>query len=89
MQSSFPVIHKVRNVGIFVQLLIEIYWKQLRVEYASMQIYICHSNSVIGGANPPGGTNLLFDIIFVENWMEIRQSKNVNIANFVYYVKTR
>ena len=40
--SSFPVIRRVSNVGIFVQLLIEINWKQLRAKSISMQSYICH-----------------------------------------------
>ena len=37
-QSSFPVIHKVDNIDIFVQLLMEINWKQLKTESISMQI---------------------------------------------------
>ena len=37
--SSFPVIQKVGNVGIFVQLLMGINWKQLGTKLFSMQIY--------------------------------------------------
>ena len=38
--SSFPKIYKVGNIDIFVQLLTEINWKQLRV---SKEICICHN----------------------------------------------
>ena len=38
IDSSFPVIHEVDNVAIFVQLLMEINLKQLRTESISMQI---------------------------------------------------
>ena len=40
VKTSFPAMHKVVNVDIFVQLLMEINWKQLRVESVSMQICI-------------------------------------------------
>ena len=35
--SSFPTMHKVRNVGIFVQLLMEINWNQSKAESVSNQ----------------------------------------------------
>ena len=38
--SSFPLIHKVDNIGIFVQLLTKINKKQLRTKSISMQIGI-------------------------------------------------
>ena len=41
--SSFPVTHKVGNVGIFVQLLMWINWKQLPAQLRFLQIHICHS----------------------------------------------
>ena len=40
VQSIFPVIHKVGNIGIFAQLLMRISKKQLLVELILMQIYI-------------------------------------------------
>ena len=40
LHSSFPVIHKVDDVNIFLQLLMEINWKQLRAESISMQANI-------------------------------------------------
>ena len=39
LESSFPV---TREVGIFVQLQMEINWKHLRTESVLMHIYICH-----------------------------------------------
>ena len=39
---SFPVIQKIGNVGIFVQLLMKINFKWQPVEKILMQIYICH-----------------------------------------------
>ena len=41
-RSSFPIIHKVDNIDISVQLLRKINWKQLRNESISVQIYIYH-----------------------------------------------
>ena len=41
-QSSFPEIHKVDNVGIFVQLLMQINWRQLRTQWISKQIHFCN-----------------------------------------------
>ena len=44
-QSSFPLVidlHKVDNIGIFVQFLMDINGKKLRTESSSMQFYICH-----------------------------------------------
>ena len=40
---KFPVIYKVDNIDIFVLLLMEINWKQLRTESISMQIDIYQS----------------------------------------------
>ena len=42
-QSSLPEIHKVGNIAIFVQLLMETNCKQLRAKSISTQIYVCHS----------------------------------------------
>ena len=36
LHSSFPEIHKVDNIGIFVQLLTDIIWNYLRNESISM-----------------------------------------------------
>ena len=36
---SFPLVHKVRNAGIFVKLLIEINYEQLTVSPISKKIY--------------------------------------------------
>ena len=41
--SRFPVIHKVGNVGIFVQLVMRTNLKRLSVESILIQIYICHN----------------------------------------------
>ena len=41
-QTSFPAILKVANIVILVRLLMERYFKQLRMESVSMQFYICH-----------------------------------------------
>ena len=40
--SSFPVIHKVGNVGIFVQCLMRINWKCCLMKLILLQMYICH-----------------------------------------------
>ena len=40
--SSFPAMHKLGKVGIFVQILMEINWKGLKTESVSMPIYICY-----------------------------------------------
>ena len=40
--SSFSVTHKVDNIGIFVQLLVEINWKQKPAECILMQIQTCY-----------------------------------------------
>ena len=58
-QSSFPVIHKVGNIVIFVQLLIEMNWKQLKAESVSTQIYVCHSTLNLNWSD-----SLLFAICF-------------------------
>ena len=42
LHLSFPIIHKVRNIDISVQLLREIIWKQLKNQSISMQINIYH-----------------------------------------------
>ena len=44
IHSTFPIVNKVGNVGIFVQLLMEINCKQLRASSISKQICICHSD---------------------------------------------
>ena len=40
--NSVFSIYKVFNVGISVQLLMEINWKQLKAKSVSKQFYICH-----------------------------------------------
>ena len=42
VQWSFPVIHKVDNVGIITQLLMRINLQWLPLETILMQIYICY-----------------------------------------------
>ena len=41
-QTSFPVIHKVENVDIFVQFLMAINWKCLPMKSILLQMYIYH-----------------------------------------------
>ena len=43
--SSFPLIHKVGNVGIFVQLLMWINWQWLQMKSILMQMSIFHDAS--------------------------------------------
>ena len=38
--SSFPITHKDGKIGIFVQIVMEINWKQQRTESISMQLSI-------------------------------------------------
>ena len=71
------MIHKVDNIGIFVQFLIKMDSKQLRVKYVSLQNYICYS--VLNNNWSDGFLCLIF---------KLKQYKNANTANFVYYGKT-
>ena len=76
--TSFPIIHKVDNIDIIVQLLVEIHCSQLRTESISMQIDICQ-----GALNSYWSAWFLYLTIF-----QNKQYKNANVANFVYYGKT-
>ena len=78
-KSSFSIIRKVSNIGIFVQLLAEINYKELRAESIAMRIDICY-----GALHSLEVTDFLILLIF-----KFKQNRNSNIANFVYYGNTR
>ena len=69
---SFPVMHNVGNISIFVQLLMQINWKQLRAKLVSMPIYICY-----GALN----LNLRACFLYQTHFQIFKQYKSANIAN--------
>ena len=76
-RSSFSVINNVQvgNVGIFVQLLMEINYKQLPV--ANLHLSWCFES------------NLKCMIMVSELIFKFQQYRKTNIPNFVYFEKTR
>ena len=77
-RSSFPVIHKLGNVCISIQLSMEINWKQ------ELNLFQCKFTLVIMLWTIIEATDFSIHLIF-----KIKQYKNANIVNFVYYRKTR
>ena len=82
-RRSSPVIHKVDNIAIIEQLLIEINWKHLRTESMSIIIKICQ-----GALNSYWSDWFLY-LTYFQKKKKKKKYKNANAVNSVYYGKTQ